>query len=111
MNLDKEVEQLIRDNITCGSIPSNKVNQELQYFHSDIPEKYKDYFNVKLKNTDPILLYYYIDTNYAEFKEIRNLSAKLSTIVEKYTSIELENAHNKSNKNNKLGFQIKLTIN
>lgn len=108
-NLNDRVEELISNKASYKCPPKRQQIKEIRKFNLDIPDSYTDQLNVKMENNNPIILLYYINTEYAENSKIHKLSEKLTESAEKYSSIELQHVYDKTNSEQSLGFKLKLS--
>ena len=107
-NINDRIEKLIREKASCEYLPKRQQLEEIKKFNLDIPETYIDQLNVEIENNNPIVLVYYINTEFAETSKIHKLSETVTKNAEKYSSIKLRYVYDKTNSDQSIGFKLKL---
>lgn len=107
-DLNEIIERLISQEASFECTPSYQQRQEIKKFNLDIPDTYTDHLNVEMVDNNPIVLAYYINTEYAGTSKVHKLSKSVTEKAEKYGSIQLQHVYDKTSSDRTLGFKLKL---
>lgn len=108
MSVNEELREKIRRNASAEYVPSPQQFSELEDLGEKIPKPYKNELNIKVTNTSPLRVYYYIRTDSPDISSMQNFLNKVRETVGRCVSINLANTYVQNFRDKKPGFEVEV---
>lgn len=82
MSLSEEPQEKIRRNAYKENLPSTQQSSELNYLCENVPKPYSYQVDIRITNTSPLNIYYYIDVDPPDVSKMQNFLNKVDKIVD-----------------------------